>query len=563
VARDPLVVGIDLVEDHGFARLDIGRRGARPQPQHGHSPDRGGRLVDVRDPAADEIVHDGGQAYLGIQELRAVDGAAVQELPHVMGVGGHVPDRVGAVEVAVAEAHGLLQGVHAFLDDEEHEEGHRYGAAHGGRVGEAGPEAGQRLLPAPPEGGGQQHDNDRVFIERREHEGGTEADQGPADPAAQGRRKIEVRQARCRRPQLVERPVGHQAHEEENREVTDDGKPVHRPQEEHEQAGQQDLGPGIAENAGHAAAGAEGHDETAQVQGKRQDPGQGERPDLEGDVVRHGQQERRGEAGQQQPFPVGRGADGLRVRPFFGPAGGRRRSQVGAQQKPGCDDEGGVQDIGQAPDDALQPDPHEGLGHEGIAQKRDQGARVGCGIERVGLLVRAQAGLAQPGLGHDGRRGEHREGDRNVNRQDVEKMRERGMRVGLGVNLKGQVHEGKGEDRQVPHAELLGEEVGVEIADEQGGLEEHQAREPHVGRAAEIGGQQAPRERLEPEEQNRPAEDHGRQDGHGQPVASRIRRFHPSQPPKAVFHTAYRTVGQAVFCEGAGTEGTWGDGAPD
>ena len=63
-----------------------------------------------------------------------------------------------------------------------------------------------------------------------------------------------------------------------------------------------------------------------------------------------------------------------------------------------------------------------------------------------------------------------------------------------------------------------------------------------MGRAAEIGGQQAPRERLEPEEQDRPAKDHGRQDGHGQPVISpacRFFRLHSNAPHKAVFLNAF------------------------
>jgi len=107
--------------------------------------------------------------------------------------------------------------------------------------------------------------------------------------------------------------------------------------------------------------------------------------------------------------------------------------------------------------------------------------------------MHAQAGLAQPGLGHHSRRGEHGEGDCHGHGQHVEKVGERRMGVGLGMDLERQVHEGQGENRQVPDAEFPREEMGVKVPDEQDGLEKHQAGEPDVSRAAEIGGQQASR----------------------------------------------------------------------
>ena len=150
--------------------------------------------------------------------------------------------------------------------------------------------------------------------------------------------------------------------------------------------------------------------------------------------------------------------------------------------------------------------------------------------------------MAQPGLRHDGRCRQHGERQCHVKGKDIEQVPKRGVRVGLGMDLERQIHERKGKDGQMPHAEFSCEEVSVEVPDEQNGLEEHQAGEPDMGRTAEVGCQQPPRQGLEPEEQDGPREDHGRQDDHGQPVVSPAfysRRFHRSAPPKAVIHTAF------------------------
>jgi len=132
-------------------------------------------------------------------------------------------------------------------------------------------------------------------------------------------------------------------------------------------------------------------------------------------------------------------------------------------------------------------------------------------------------------------------------------MQKRRMRVGLGMHLERQIHEGQGQDGKVPDAEFSGEEVGVEIPDEQDGLEEHQASEPHMGRPAEVGSQQPPRQRLEPEEQDCPAKDHARQDDHGQTVISPVLRrvqTHRNCPPKAVIHTAFPHYSSRYFFAG-------------
>ena len=137
-------------------------------------------------------------------------------------------------------------------------------------------------------------------------------------------------------------------------------------------------------------------------------------------------------------------------------------------------------------------------------------------------------------------------------------MPERGVRIGLGMDLERQIHERKGKDGQVPHAEFSCEEVSVEVPDEQNGLEEHQAGEPHMGRPAEVGRQQPSRQRLEPEEQDGPAKNHARQDDHGQPVISPVPcrvRHHRNSPPKAVIHTAYRTVRPEIFSRENGWNG--------
>ena len=130
--------------------------------------------------------------------------------------------------------------------------------------------------------------------------------------------------------------------------------------------------------------------------------------------------------------------------------------------------------------------------------------------------------MGQPRLRHDGRCRQHGERQCHVKGKDIEQVPERGVRVGLGMDLERQIHEGKGKDGQVPHAEFSCEEVSVEVPDEQNGLEEHQAGEPHMGRTAEVGRQQPARQGLEPEEQDGPREDHARQDDYGQPVISPV-----------------------------------------
>jgi hypothetical protein len=336
--------------------------------------------------------------------------------------------------------------------------------------------------------------------------------------------------------------VGDQADKKKDREVPQEGEPVHRSQEEHEKSRQQDLGPYISEKAGHAAAGPEGDDEAAQVEGKRQDPDEREGAHLEGYVVRYGKQEGRGQAGKQKPLAVNRLADRCRLGGRLPPAIGCHRSQVRAKQNPRGDDKGGIENVGQAPGHTLQLYPHERLRHEGVAEQGDERACIGSRIEGVGFLVPAHPGMGQPRLRHDGRCRQHGERQCHVKGKDIEQVPERGVRVGLCIDLERQIHQGEGKDSEVPHAQFSCEEVSVEIPDEQNGLEEHQAGEPHMGRTAEEGRQQPARQGLESEEQDGPREDHARQDDHGPPVVSsacRFFRLHSSTPPKAVLHTAF------------------------
>ncbi|OPY87216.1 MAG: hypothetical protein A4E72_01519 [Syntrophus sp. PtaU1.Bin208] len=68
----------------------------------------------------------------------------------------------------------------------------------------------------------------------------------------------------------------------------------------------------------------------------------------------------------------------------------------------------------------------------------------------------------------------------------------------------------------MPGSQFPDEEMGVKIAEQKHGLEEHEAGQPHMGCTTEIGGQQAANEGLHAEQEYRPKENGAGEHGNGQ-----------------------------------------------
>ena len=203
--------------------------------------------------------------------------------------------------------------------------------------------------------------------------------------------------------------------------------------------------------------------------------------------------------------------------------------------KPEAEDGEQQQAEGEGPAHGLAADPGQGLHQQRIGNQRGKAAKVGGGVEEVGIRRMLVVGAGKPALeeraiGGDGEEGQadgHREGRDQPQRGEalrwrVAEQRQDGDRHGQ----ERQRHDREMDGERVGGFEA-GEEMGIGIAGEQRRLEEHHRHRPDGRCAAEPRQDHLGEHRLDGEEEqggeeNGRGEDRQQESGGGEPLDGRL-----------------------------------------
>ena len=215
----------------------------------------------------------------------------------------------------------------------------------------------------------------------------------------------------------------------------------------------------------------------------------------------------------------------------------------------GC---GGAQDQAErhdpeaaGPERRLQVERQHRLDQQRIGEQRQQAAGVAGGIEEIrvarGLVVQVGEPALQQRRG--GRDGEHRQ-PHHQRQPDQQPERGRGARRRRArAQVERQGQRSQGQQHGDVHADLrrarqqAGQRMGVGVAEQQDGLEEHHAGAPHRRRAAEARQHHLGDHRLDHEHQAGAEEQRGGERGEGQWRAwqsGRARGWHSAMSPPIV-----------------------------
>ena len=213
-----------------------------------------------------------------------------------------------------------------------------------------------------------------------------------------------------------------------------------------------------------------------------------------------------------------------------------------SQGKGAGGDDQAVDDVAGGPGKALGAEVERGLDEQREGEERREASGIAGRVQRVGILLRLER---PPALDQRRRAGEHHEGGSDGAREGQQEP-------GRGPFLperrtwgqgRGQRRRRAGHHRQVhehlPRGPQVGrQEVRVQVAQEQGGLEEHHAGVPHRGCATEDGEEELGRHGLHDEQEARAQEDGGHGKASPHPPAPlravwtatipRVRRCHPT-----------------------------------
>ena len=281
---------------------------------------------------------------------------------------------------------------------------------------------------------------------------------------------------------------------------------------------------------------AERDDEAQQIDREREHPEQGKGGDVRGDVGGDAEEQARG--GEGERHPVEAPADGRRgPAPLGGLGRRRRRGRHAAGVRCGRgprgappdgddraeDDQDGEQEIAEGPQPCLREPPgiselEARLDQRGVAQQREHAPEIARGVEEVGVAGGPVTRVREPVLQERRGRAHHEEGQAHREReQDEHAQHGVGLAPGQAarVDAEGQDGERDGEQRQVQDrlpadAEPRRGGVGIGVAAEERGLEEHHARAPDGGRAAEERQDHLAHHRLHHEQERGADEQRGR-----------------------------------------------------
>ena len=148
-----------------------------------------------------------------------------------------------------------------------------------------------------PEDDGQEGQQGRIFEKAEKYDRSQETHKSAPDPTCKGDDEIKFRQLGFRRAKLVEMAVGQTTDHKKSCQDPENRKPKILGAGEITQKSQkQNFRPKTVEQLGCPAGGPEGDNKTGEIKSQGEDPGQGNRPDFQGDQIGDRQEKGRGKA---------------------------------------------------------------------------------------------------------------------------------------------------------------------------------------------------------------------------------------------------------------------------
>jgi len=482
-SRHPDDEGVDLVEAHDVAGASVGGEGACAEADDADAAVCAGAAEQEAGAALGAVIGGGLAIARGVEELGAVGDLAVQQLARA----ALIEHTQSAVEVASGgDEAGVVTG-----DVSEGGGGCEDGGEGGGlaRIPRDGAQAPQ----AERGRGGHQEGKLEVALEDhgRERAGGERA-----EGAAGGDMAPEAGEAGGRGLAAGELAMGKDADQEEAGGVEDHLDDQFGLEVEVEQgAGHQQQ---AAEGRGGAGDGAvaialEDPDEAEEVDEERQDPQErGGGHDL-AEMGGGGHEEAGAEGGPGEPANAvlpGRAADER----------ARGDGRIGLiEPGGGGDEQQRFDDEGPEPDLIELAQAEAGFPEEGKGEERGGAGGVGPGGEAIGMAAGTSEGV--PVHQERAGSGEDQIGQADGADQGGDQVGGAGAAFngGAGQQDTGQQGGGVG-DGLLAGAQPARDGMGVEVAGEEGGLEEKQARRPDRRRASEVWEKVFPGEWLDEEE---------------------------------------------------------------
>ncbi len=169
----------------------------------------------------------------------------------------------------------------------------------------------------------------------------------------------------------------------------------------------------------------------------------------------------------------------------------------------------------------LLAEPRERLDHERIAEQRQDAADIARGIEEIRILGAGMVAAGKPRLQQRRVGGKRKERQADRDREQPEQPQ--GFTLGGRTSPAGgdgerqgerrRGHHGDVDERRDPCRHVAREQMGIGIAEQQRGLEEHDGHRPHRGRPAELRQHHLGEHRLHREQERGAEENRGCEDG--------------------------------------------------
>ena len=362
---------------------------------------------------------------------------------------------------------------------------------------------------------------DRQFEVGRERRRRDEADKEAAQRSAQREHQVEQRQvARMRLPPHQLAVADHAEDEQRGGDQRDHPRHGQAVVEDAVDAEEGDGQGGEEQRAHVVARRIEAEDEAEQVEGQRQHPQEGHRRHVLRQVAGHRQQQ--GRRRHRQRSPQQAVAPG-RTRHVGGQGHGRFLPGRHLPPRPpgrraaGGDEEG----VAGRPQPGLTLHRQEGFHQHRVAEQRQHRGEVRQRVEAVGHDTGEGARI--PGLHQraGGRQQQVGQADRHGQHAEHAEGRIRLCRLLPGrIGRHRQGEQAQEQQRGVhqrlpPRRQRLVQPVHIQVAQQQLGLEEHQAGAPHRGGAAEPGQDHLRHHRLDLEQQEGREEDGEGEERHG------------------------------------------------
>lgn len=363
---------------------------------------------------------------------------------------------------------------------------------------------------------------ERILVKGVENLRGEESDKGAAGRAAEGGAEIELGETVGGGAEFVKAAVAGVSTGAESEEVRADhqGKiqtPVQRRldhDEKHAENGKSAPGDGADFKAGR-----EGEDIAEEIDRERKNPEKRNCGDVEGDGGGGAQGHCGGRGGEADPEEAT--APGHRIVGYvrcddvhFG-AAAAKGAGTGSEYK------NGQERVADGPDFGLTGEHEVWFDQEGEAEEAEKASGVAGGIEEVRIVCSFVVGRAKPGLEQGAGSGDSEVGKTCDERESDEKPGGRSeSRTGNPTDARktdGQREQHEAHEQSVDaelgrEAQLAGDNVRIEVTEEEHGLEEDHGGVPDVGRSSEDGEDELCRHRLDEEKQDSGEEDGGAED---------------------------------------------------